>query len=287
MRRFVIASVIFLTLAGCGRGGNADYAPNDLRAEVVAGDNTAFSFSHWVSVEMGDAAIRPRFDRTKARCLTDKALHCRLLDASFRSWQREGGTTSSTASLTLALPHDQIARFEDAILRPVSGENPGDATVTSRSTRSENVSDNAQDNARKLAQLADYRDRLAALTKRPGIAIDDVIKLDAELSKTEGQIADLEAQKAALERQIGEEQLTISLAARSDTSLFGPARRVWGRSLGILADSVGNALEFAINLIPWLPLIVGAFFLFTWLWRVVRRRSAVANSPRTKSDHGG
>lgn len=287
MRRFAIASLVLLTLAGCGPSGNALYDRNGLRAEVVQGPNGAFSFSHWLSVEMDDAAVRPRFERAKASCLKDEALHCRLLDASLRSWQREDGASSSTASLTVALPHDRINGFEGAILKPVAGESAGDATITSRSTRSENVTDNAQDTARKLAQLTDYRDRLAALAKRPGIAIGDLIKLDAELSKTEGQIADLQAQKSTLERQIGEERLTITLGARSDTSLFGPARRVWGQSLQILADSVGNALEFAIRLIPWLPLIVGIFFLFVWLWRVVRGRVAVASSPRTNSDQGG
>lgn len=288
MRLTGLTSFLFIALIGCGPSG---YAIGDRPFLAKAmegrdGDQTTFSFSHMLGLRMSEMAIKPRFDRTKDRCLHDSALHCRLLSATYGSWKDADGEPYSSGDLSVALPHDKIAAFEASLLQPIAGEAAGDVRIDSRSAMAQNVSAEVDDVAKKLAQLTDYRARLEALSKRPGIGIDGMIKLESELSNVEGQLASLQAQKADLDRRIGEERLSISLGGSRGGSIFAPAARVWRNGLRLLGESTGNALQFAIELIPWLPLILGAVFLVPWLWRVVRRRTAGASSGQTRSGMG-
>lgn len=289
MRQFIFLCLCLPILIACGRGGMA--TSREMLADIVpqgGGVNeTTFSFSHVLNVVMEPSAIKPRFERAKDKCLHDTVLHCRLLEASFNSWKDQNGDISASARLTVALPHGKLSAFETMLLSPVSGEKAGEAVVSRRSVSAENVGAEASDASKKLTQLTDYRDRLTTLSKRPSLSVDDLIKIESELSKTQGQLDDLTSQKRDIDERIGEERMTVLLDKPSDTgSMFRPSVMVWHNAMTLFGESTANALQFLIQVIPWLPLITGAIFLIPWLWRVARRRSAVALSAPTKSDMG-
>ena len=161
------------------------------------------------------------------------------------------------------------------MLQPLPGESKA-AEVQSRSTRAESVENEATDLDRKIAQLTAYRDGLAVIAKRPNLSVGDLIKVEGELAKTQTDLDQATAQKRNASDRIARERLSIFFGERP--SVMAPLARVWRDASNTLIDSLAAALQFLIEAVPWLPIVLGIFFLVRWLWRLARRRSAVAAS---------
>jgi len=278
MRKILVLAILPLLLSACGRaawvGRNA--APMELMAP--ADPNQSFSFVHMLMIDMPRASVAPRFERARQECLKDVGLRCKLLSSSFENTSESYGA-GFTAHLVVALPHEEIERFEQGLLAAIVGENPNDVTVRSRSTRAENVTQVANTAERKASQLANYRDRLLALSKRPNLSVDDLIKVESELAKTQSDLDDAQSRQSDADEKVAKEQLSIFLNEKAGSdSAFQPIVRVWQNAMDILGESTANVLQFLIQLIPWLPVLVGAIFLLRWLWRIARRREPLAKS---------
>jgi hypothetical protein len=276
--------VLFTTLlvAGCSRHNIApamlaeSEAPPLLNLAAAPASMVPaqiFSFSHALSLFMAHDAVRARFERARERCLHDTALHCRLVSAS----ENEAGEAVS-AHLEVALPHDGIAVFEAGLLKPLVQDKDG-VEVGARSTQMQSVETQASDTDRKVAQLTRYRDGLAALAKRPDLNVSDYIRVQQELSQTEASLDEALAAKRDIEGRIARESLSVDLMQRAaPTEVVSPIVQVWRDAYGTLVDSTAEMLRFVIQLVPWLPILAGGFFLLRWLIRIARRRSGVAQS---------
>lgn len=300
IRRVLVLAALPLLLLGCGRSEHPAYfSLSSHRSAGVAGfadvasvpeqDKPAlpgnvqlFSYNHTLEMIMPRAGIEPRYQSALARCEHDAALHCRLEEASLNKTD-----DGASASFTVAMPHSAIETFEHALEAPVAGEQAGDAKVTSRATAAANVTQQSGDATRKVAQLKDYRDRLAALAARKDLRVDDLIKVAGELSSAQSALDDAASSQQDIADRVARERLTVSLAERpAAPSVVNPIGEVWHSSVELLAQSTADVLEFLILVVPWIPVAIGALFLLRWLWRIARRRPAIALSRPDKTPEG-
>jgi predicted small lipoprotein YifL len=286
-RKIFAVLPLVLALTACGRGGPHYYGGN-VRAMMVRPDestNQSFSYDHMLDVAMARDNVAPRYERTRDRCLRDVALHCTLLSATIDLSSGDEAGSGNTATIVASLPHDKIAGFEAGVLAPIAGQD--NATVRSRSTTAENVTQESGDATRKVTQLTDYRNRLAEIAKRPGLSVDDLIKVEGELAKAQSDLDEATSKKEDVGDRATRERVTVSMEEHAGVGdAFRPVGRIWRSSLELLGESTASALQFLIELIPWLPVIAGASFLVRWLWRIARRRPAVAQSPSGKTSGG-
>lgn len=183
----------------------------------------------------------------------------------------DSGDDYVNATLIVELPHEQIALFQKNLLSALPGEAADDVHVTSRSTQAQNVQQEKTDISHRLTQLTDYRDRLNALAKRANASVEDLIKIESELSNVEGQIEQLSAQGRDVSGRVAREQLSVLMTEHESLSdAFRPLGRVWRGSISLLARSAADALQFIIQIIPWLPIIALVIFLAPWLWKWAR-----------------
>jgi len=294
VRRSIVVIACALVLAGCdgspvrapGRNVEvmADTAaptpPSGIVAGMAPAQGQQFSYTHDWSLVMARAAVSPRFLRARERCLSDKALSCRLVSANISS-----GNDVTSATLEVQLPHGKLDVFEKALMAPVAGESAGDAQMIARSTQAQSVETEASDTARKVLQLTAYRDRLADIAKRPNLSVDDIIKVEAEEARVQGELDDATNQHRDLTDGIARESVTIQLAER-----VPPPPGRWSRLAddagSTLSDSAASALLFAIGALPWLPIVAAAIMLVSWLWRGLLRRRKLAAAPAREQPAG-
>jgi hypothetical protein len=249
-------------MVGGGSGGPMDARPQS---------GESYVYDHNVTVSMASEHIKARFERARDRCQNDPALKCKITSASFRL-VGEPNAPLPIANLSVALPHDAVAPFEEGLLALLPGEDKDDVVIRARNTNAQNVTNQVRDIEARLAQLVNYRDRMMELSKRGGAKTDDLIKIEGEISRTQSEIEQIEGQRRDLAERIAKENLSIAFEPQSTVSdAFQPVRDVWQESLRVMGSSAAAALGLIVAIIPWIPLFLGAYFLVRWLWRRARR----------------
>jgi hypothetical protein len=274
MSRPLIALAL-LALAGCD--------PSPVRQSQVGGSPTPgvrqdsgnklkLAYSHQLVIDTAPQSVEPRFERARDRCLA--ADSCVLLDATI-STSDFGRSARPHASLTVRLPHDAVAPFEAALLEPLAGQGASDASLRSRTTSAEDLTAAITDMDRQLRQLTDYRDRLTELAKRADAKIEDLVKVESELSRVQSEIEALSGQQRKLDERVATEKMTVDLTTSpGDGGIGRPIAEVWREGGAVLGENAASALRFAIGAIPWLPLVALVALLARYLRPILgwRRR---------------
>ncbi len=251
-------------------GSNAGRAGANLLLEQPA-IKEKLAYRHDIGMEMPMESIAPRFERARDACLKNSNLNCTLMQANI-STANNTANVSAFATLSVRLPHAVIDDFQNDLLKPVAGEKEGDVILSRHSIQAEDLSAAFADVDRRLAQLMDYREKLTALAKRPDAKVEDLIKVESELSSVQSQIESLTGQQSKLNERITTEILNIDLRAKPDvTGISAPVVQAWRQGGRVLGENAGNALRFSIGALPWLPLIIIAVFIIRLIFRRMRR----------------
>jgi hypothetical protein len=253
-----------------GRAGFASAAGGAAGKAAPAQSGESYVYDHNMTVSMASDFIRLRFERARDKCQNDPALKCKIMSASFQLLGAPDAPLP-VAHLTVALPHDSVGPFEQALVEPLPNENKDDVLVKARTTTAQNVTSQVKDLDARLAQLKNYRDRMMELSKRGG-KTEDLIKVESEISQTQASIEQIEAQQRDLAERIAKENLSISFEAQSTVSdAMQPVRDVWQNSLRVMAASGAAVLALIVGIVPWIPVFLVGFFAVRWLWRRATR----------------
>ncbi|MEQ1865273.1 MAG: DUF4349 domain-containing protein [Micropepsaceae bacterium] len=270
-----VAVVDAMAPAEDAAGGNfRGFASDGDKQLQKAQSGESYIYDHNIAISMASDFIKARFDRARDRCQNDPALKCKIMSASFRVLGAPDAPLP-VANLSVALPNESVALFEEGLTAPLPNENKDDVRITSRNTNAQNVTNQVKDIEGRLSQLTNYRDRMMELSKRGGAKTDDLIKIEGEISRTQSEIEQIEGQRRDLAERIAKENLTISFEAQSTViDALQPVRDVWQDSLRLLGESAAGALALVVGILPWIPVFLLAFFGLRWVWRRAHRKSA-------------
>jgi len=290
MLRSVCTIAVVLALSGCDNAALkekvAEYAPaptDRLMAEPAADkrvepEGPKLAYSHNLSIETKADMVKQRFEQVRDACVSGTIAGCVLLNASIEEVGFDRGR-HPVASLSVRLTHEAVGPFEQAVLKPLPGEQPSDVAVVSRSTSAEDLTVAITDGDRRLAQLTDYRDRLTALAKRGDAKVEDLIKVQSELSTTQSQIEELTAQQKRLGERVATELETVQITGKVAVGQGSEIAEVLHRSAKILDGAVAASLQFLIAAVPWFVTIMVVMILLPIvrilvriLWRIGRPR---------------
>ena len=293
MLRSVCAIAVMLALSGCGQRRSNDSAaidafappPAAAAAQMMAGkraepEGPKLAYSHDLSIETKADTVKQRFEQVRDACVSGAIAGCVLLNASIEETEsRFNQARHPVATLSVRLTHEAVGPFEQAVLKPLPGEEASDVAVVSRSTSAEDLTAAIMDGDWRLAQLTDYRDRLTQLAKRADAKVDDLIKVESELSTTQSQIEELTAQQKRLGERVATELETVRITGKVAVGRGSEIAEVWHRSAKILDGAVADSLQFVITAVPWIVTFMVVMILLPIvrilvrvLWRVGRPR---------------
>ncbi|MGN6636964.1 MAG: DUF4349 domain-containing protein [Oryzihumus sp.] len=186
------------------------------------------------------------------------------------------GATPSQAfngfgTITVSVPADKLDTTLDQLARV--------GTVLSRSTTSQDVTDQYVDTASRVKTMQASLDRVRALLAQ-ATNIGQVVSLESELSRREADLESLQAELAALKGSVDRSTVTVALstpavvaATVDNTGFLAGLRQGWHA----FKTSVTAVLTVVGALLPFAALVA----LVGWpLWRWLRRRQAgVTASP--------
>lgn len=223
--------------------------------------NTTLAYEHTVVVELGAQHIPARIDAMQQACLAQPQGGCEVLNV-----MQIGGDQPSGAVTLRVVP---------AGIDPLIRQAAAEGEVAERTVHADDLAEAVADNTLRRSRLEKEHARLLEFQDRPNVKLGDMLKLSARLAEVESQLDYANQESAQQRRRIDKELLTMRFrpkGAEVGGSAVGDAVR---DSLEITGRSTAWLIRAVAASIPVLLVLFGAWML----WRVLRRRRAVALVP--------
>lgn len=296
--RPLAAGLVFLLLAGCGQAGDkvaleaadaaasADAAgptmdlmkpPPPGAPEASASPGVAvpaglpmLAYSYEYGIEAPAKRVRDLAAGHEAACAAAGPLKCQMT----RSSVSQAGEDRVSAHLELRATPAWLTGFRAGLAGDAEAAG---GRVTRSDVESEDLSRQIIDTDARLRAMTTLRDRLQALlASRPG-KLSDLVEIERELARVQGDIDSAQSQLAEMRGRVSMSAVTINYNAfgvAAPQGVLSPLGRALTDFLGIVVFTLAAMVRLIAWLLPWA--LVGG--LLWWLLRhrlakIFRRRS--------------
>lgn len=235
--------------AAIGEAGHA-------QAETAATPRHIAERQFWV-FELPERAIEARWQAHIELCRTD----CEVLQAALH----KSAHSPVNASLHLRVGRASADRLFAALHAP---------EISERRVEREDKTMQVIDVEARLKNLAELRDRLRDLLARRAGSLKDLLETERELARVQSEVDTLAAQRKALANET--EKIMLFLEYRpapsfGETGAMQPLVDAWRGAGRAFAASLGAALLFILQALPWLVIVLPALW---GVWKALRRLAA-------------
>lgn len=304
--RLPLIIALTLTLAGCGKAADqtttstkdevaavaadaaasppatAEMAPQVDRAVGPATENPAvpagvpmLAYSYNYAIEASPKAVRTLSARHEAACAAAGAAVCQVTGLEMG----ERGEDQLTATLYIRATPVWLKRFRAGL---ESEAKSAGGRVTRSGVSSEDLSRQIVDTEAALRAKTTLRDRLQGLlASRPG-KLGELIELERELARVQGEIDASQSELQMMRMRVATSDLTIryeSAGVLAPQGVLSPLAGALSDFLGILVFTLAGMIRFIAWTAPWI--VLGGVLL--WLFRKrlprLRRRKAEQDAP--------
>jgi vacuolar-type H+-ATPase subunit I/STV1 len=198
-------------------------------------------------------------------------IQCEVISSSFTA--RTGDSIPSGAASLRVVPPDLaklIAHIETL------------GKIAQHTTEREDKTTEVVDTDAKVKNLTAFRDNLRAMLARPSATVKDLIEIQKELADTQSQLDSETANRKVLANETEKIAVQISFQikeSRGSSRGFALIGDALGESGTLLAGSTAALISVIVAVIPWLIVIVPAFWLLARLWRKWRRNRRISPPP--------
>jgi hypothetical protein len=254
-------------LAGARAGGGAPVA-NPPAVSPAATPMLAYAYQ--VAFTIPAREVAPLMTRHQAACVAAGPALCQVVGASTNAL----GENSVSAQLSIRAEPKWLATFRDGL---EADARKADGRVAARSVTSEDLTCAITDTDARLRAQKALRTRLEALiASRPG-RLAELLEIERELARVQGEIDSAESNLAIMRARVAMSTLDLSYQSESAPVVegtFSPLTNAIDGFIGTLAFGFGAIITLIAFLLPWLIVLIPAFwFGARWLRR---RREAKA-----------
>jgi hypothetical protein len=263
-------------LAGCGRNEapgmdsmEAAMAPAPMVADTLArapqtkeageaqpGDATPRYLAErqfWV-FELPEAQIESRWQAHMALCRAD----CEVLQAALEKSNR----APVSAHLEIRVGRASADRMLKAMSSP---------ELTEHRVEREDKTLQVVDVEARIKNQMELRDRLRELLAKRQGSLKEILETERELARVQGDLDALSAQRKVLANETEKISLYVDYRPApviGQTGAMRPLAEAWSQAGNALADSLGTALLFIVRALPWVFIVLPAFW---GAWKLLRR----------------
>ena len=227
------------------------------------------AYSYTYGIEAPPKSIRLLVARHEAACVAAGPTVCQMTSANVQ----EIGEDQIRGSLQLRATPGWLKRFREGLASEAREE--GGRLVQSN-VSSEDLSRQIVDTEAALRAKSTLRDRLQALLAgRPG-KLSELLELERELARVQGEIDATQSQLAVMRARVAMSELTISYASAgvlAPQGAFSPIGDALSDVAGIIAGTLAFMIRLVAVLFIWVLLIGGLLWVFRKRLPKWRRRS--------------
>jgi hypothetical protein len=268
-----IAALIFinlvLTFAGCAKKEVRMGAPPPAAEQAQLSTASSAPSPRFIAVRHKLEIVEPESDLSKvwestiAFCGT---IQCEVISSSITSRMRD------------SLPSGSISlRVTPEDLKKLFAQVETQGKIVQHTTESEDKTAVVIDTDARIKNLTSFRDSLRTMLARPSASVKDSVEIQRQLTDVQSQLDSETAQRKTLANET--EKVSVEILFHVDESVLGvgfftPIGNALRESGSVLADSAASLITFIVAIIPWLLLVVPAFWLLSRFMRNRRRERA-------------
>jgi len=253
------ATLVVLTLVGCGKPGMADAGGAGAGA-VASPEGASLAYEHDLDIRLEAAQIGPRVKQIADACQSARFGDCAVLQVG-----QQGGE-HPTGSIRV--------RIAPKGVEPIIGLAGQGGEVSSRNTHAEDLAQQVADTALAKARLQKEHERLLAYQDSKDIKLADLLVITQRLSEIEAGVEQANKDAAQQRRRIDTQLVTMQFntpSGQRSRSEIGQALRESGT---ILSNSVAFLIRAVAALLPVAVVLGLVGWIGVRLWRWRRRRKA-------------
>lgn len=149
--------------------------------------------------------------------------------------------------------------------------------ITTQTSNATDLTNPILDTEARLTAKRQLRDRLTALLEHEDASVEELVQLERELARVQGDIESSEAQLQAMRARVSMSTLTLNYATERppvSTGAFDPVGEALGNSVRNFSHALGDVITFLVFLVPWLIVIIpGGWLILRAVRKVIRRRT--------------
>ena len=228
----------------------------DLVPDEAGGSRQYLERKHAVAIDVPEQQIELAFQAVIAACNNDQTLQCTLLDSELTK------AKETTASIS--------ARLNPSAVEPLIALAATHGTIESHSTHTNDLAKPIIDAEQRLSMLEGYMGDLLRLRQQSRSDVDALIKVTAEIAKTQSELESLKGEQVHLRQRVDFQVVNLHFFSDRTQSLATPIKRALHEFWRDFMSGIAQAITGFAYLVPWLFILVPLAFLFRYLWRKFR-----------------
>lgn len=250
-------------------------------AEIVRGEpgsdeapepqtETYLAYRYAYGLRAPAEAVRPLVQQHQQTCEAAGPSLCQIVNSNVT----EAGSDRVSARLVIRAEPGWLTTFREGL--EADAENAG-GEVTSSSQSAEDLTRPILDTQARLDAQIQLRERLTGLLDRQGANIEELIRVERELARVNGDIESATAQLRAMRARVSMSiaDLTYQSEIRPiSQSTVNPVAEAFRDFAGIVLGGLAVMIRLIAGILPWLILIIPAVWLLARWRRGVNRRKA-------------
>jgi hypothetical protein len=251
-----------------------DVGGGQTQPPATAARDIAYEYNFTFAVPTG--AMQALLASQRAACETAGPSRCYVVSSSLSGL----GQDTTYGAMQLRASADWVAQFRAGLPEALK---PYEAVLDASTETSEDLTVQLIDTSARLNSLKTMRDRLQALlADRPG-RLSDLLELERELARVQGEIDSTESILAAMRQRVAMSLLTIGYQPRYSAvseSVWRPLGDAFASFLPRAAGSLAVFVSFIASILPWAVILGASLFILQLLWRLTFGRTRRAPRPR-------
>ena len=208
-------------------------------------------------------------ERHRAACLDAGPATCQVINANIY----QQGNRGPAGTLALRAVPAWVENFRDGL----DGElDTAGGRLLNQSQSADDLTSAIYDAEARLDAQRTLRTRLVALLERDGASVEELVQVERELARVQGDIEAAEARIRVMRGRVSMSSLDLNYTSTVDPvsrSAFDPLGRALRNLAGTFASGLASVITFIAAALPWLIVIVPVFWLLgRWLRSLWRKR---------------
>jgi hypothetical protein len=247
-------------------------APSSPQVSETSTAQSYLAYRYNYGFELPSKAVAATAKSHADMCQAAGANKCQILSSS----TNDNNADYVSANLALRAEPEWLESFIGDIQNSVTN---AEGRMTSNSVSAEDLTRSILDTDARLKAQTTLRDRLQGLLATRNAELSDLLALERELARVQGQIESATTNLAALRQRVSMSRVDINYQSKRlavSQSAFTPVTNSLKGFVRKLSYGLSNVIDFFAGILPWLLLVIlPGLWLLRWFWR---RRKPKVNS---------